>query len=149
MPKACTDPNKEPYVQPGCQDALRASCATLHSAEACRNRVFPFEAYTIGCSWADVVHFTDPPTCAGDSPSSLCIAFDQAGFVDYGDPCEATPGPYTTWYAIDSEQSLIKSKDGAPIPPSDQKHYYDPCSGVTMPSTSPLCDCTDVACADQ
>jgi hypothetical protein len=148
-PEECPDPTKSPLYQPGCVDALRASCASLDTEDACDARPFPFQGFIVLCLWADVVRFADPLSCTVESASSRCIAGEMAGLAGYGDPCKYTPSFFTTWYAADSEQSLIKLL-GSPYPPEGSIHYYQMClDGVSPPTTSPLCNCTDVACAAQ
>jgi hypothetical protein len=96
------------------------------------------------------VHFSDPEACSVDFVSWRCEPADIED-LPYGDPCESEPATiYTNWKAIDSEASLIKVL-GYPVPPSEPDDYYQPCvfEHVTPLPTSPLCNCTDAACAAQ
>lgn len=144
VPPEC-DLSISPYIQPGCRDAIRERCLQHASQETCEAAPsVNFSGYKVLCSWATVVHFSDPSNCTVDSISARCEATQPEDFVVYKDPCDVRVSDmFSDWYAITSTNEMLKTRYGGPIAPEEPGHHIG-CGSVSAPQ--PICSCTDAAC---
>jgi hypothetical protein len=122
-----------------CLSALRTLCRA-HTTEAECAAEEPIAAYDVVCTWARVVTFSDPASCAPTSDEGRCEG--TSTFPQDGPFCGA-------WYAFPDERELVKVNSCAgPIGPWSTigiVHNVGVCLPNVTPPPPAICACADNA----